>query len=172
MAQVNDYTSFCYCRMTSCRNLFHSFLLSFTLLTSLFLSVLLFSYCMSSKSHQAAQFFQCPLLPLLSTLVFLFCYCERCQNRNVFPLIFLPVRRFAAIETRTFSDCFMSGYLSLSSPSVFLCVFVSISSLIFVISLTVQSLFPCLSSSLHPSLPSVTHLSLPFTNQYAGQQAV
>lgn len=65
----------------------------------------------------------------------------------------------------------MSSYLFLS---VFLFVFVSISSLFFVISRTVLafSFSPCLSSSLHSSLPSVIHLSLPFTNQYAGQQAV
>lgn len=124
-------TSFCFCRMTSCRNLFHNVLLSSL---SLFLSHS-FPICMSSKLHQATHFFH--NFPTFSFLVFLFCYCF---FTNVFPLIFSPVRRFAALKTRTFSECFVSSDLSPSSLAVCYTVFVSISLLPFVISLTVLSL--------------------------------
>lgn len=120
----------------------HYFLLSFTLLfVSLSLYPLLFlSACHQNDIKQLTLSTISPL-SLLSCPVFVFCCCipsEWCQKRNVLPQIFSPARRFAAIKTRTFSDCFVSSYLSPSS------------SLYLSPSLTVLALSfsPCLSSSL------------------------
>lgn len=127
-----------------------------------------FPICMSSRLHQATSFF--PQFPLFSFLSFCFVPSGWCQNKNVFPQIF-SVKGFAAIKTRTFSDCFMSSYLFLSSLCLPLCISLHLLSFLCHITHCFPPLSVFLSSSLH-ALMSFTSLSLPFTNQYAGQQAV
>lgn len=88
------------------------------------------------------------------------------QSRNVSSLIF-PVRRSASIETMTFSECFMSGYI-VPRPLSPLCLRLPrCPHLCRDAHRTVCSI----TSSL--SLPCVIHFSFSFfPDQYAGQQAV
>lgn len=121
--------------MTSCRNLFHGFLLSYTPLSSLLFSVLLFSYLhvikITSGNIFFPQFFPpCSLFYPLLSLCFVTVFPQTDVKTEMFShKSFSPVWRFAAAKTRTFSDCFMSSYLFLSSPCLPLSVFVSISPL-------------------------------------------
>lgn len=173
LAQVNDYTSFCFCRMTSCRNPFHDSLLSSPL----------------PSFH----------LPLFSALLILYLHVIRVTSRDAFfpapsifsipssPVffVFLLLSVFfhkSCTDSRKICSCrdkdplwLLYAELSLSFLAACLSLVVSISSLSSVKSLTAQpfSLAP-VSVSLSSSLPALCHspLSLPFTNQYAGQQAV
>lgn len=91
--------------------MFSSPLPSFHLSLSFYLTIFL---CVCHQNYIKQHIFSSFPSFFLSCLFLCNCVSsEWCQNRNVFPLIFSPVTRFAAIKTRTFSKCFMSS-LSLS----------------------------------------------------------
>ena len=146
-----------------------SFHLSFSLSSLFFLSGCHRNYI---KQHVFSTFslLLCPIFSVFFCFVSVFLQIH-VKTEMFSPQIFSPVQKISTDKDRLLTA--LRQDISLPH-SILLSVFVSISSLSFVKSLTVPALFftPCLSSSLHPSLPSVTHLSLPFTNQYAGQQAV
>lgn len=127
---------------------------------SIFLHLPSASPTLSVKSHPPVYMFFQVTSPVRRVLS------GQSQSRNVSSLIF-PVRRSASIETMTFSECFMSGYI-VPRPLSPLCLRLPrCPHLCRDAHRTVCSI----TSSL--SLPCVIHFSFSFfPDQYAGQQAV